>query len=288
MKQKIFMMMALIVVTMGFNACNVDDVLDSSNKLSKYLRIKNATAHYVDGMVIVDFELENRSGKDINDLSLRIENLELDPAGQLGAGHYYYLSMGQGTEWRIYEISNVTMAKGETRKMRMKVDCSDRTAVRKLTAKISGSSAQFGSLDERYITLSTNVSDTRATTNTIWTNDDLMEYSNWSCSRNGDALTVSFTVTNRTGVNQNDLNVTVRHYDNGNGGTSGYAYVVVDGNKGVWGNTISINNNESREVQLYLPDFYQAAASRFNAELEVSSNHYEFASPYVHLVSLNL
>lgn len=286
MKRNLLFSLAVLLcaaMMAGLWSCGTDEPTEKVNRLTNHLTFKNVKAHYVDEMIIVDFQVENRTGSDINDLRLDIKDFE--PY----TGHYAYLSMGQGATWELWSMGNITLARGETRDMRLRIDCTNSATVNKFSISIEGSSVRFGTLDERTVTLSGSVQDTRATSNTIWTNDDLMEYRNWQCMRNGDALTASFVLTNRTGLDITDLLLEMDRYDNGNGNTSlGYAYFIVDDNKDIWNTTITINNGESRTVKIYMPDFFKSTARCFNARLKVSSNHYSFASPYVHLVSLEL
>jgi hypothetical protein len=43
------------------------------------LSVKNVSAHYVGDAVIVDFQLENKSKKNITDLSLSVEGKDVIP-----------------------------------------------------------------------------------------------------------------------------------------------------------------------------------------------------------------
>ena len=109
---------ALPLMSAGCEKDNDDTGGDSgSSALSNYLRVSNVRAHYVGKDVIVDYDLTNKSGKDLNDLV--IDSSAFDEEGNEFIGNVAG-STGEGHPWD-WRLSNISIGKNETRKMRIKI-----------------------------------------------------------------------------------------------------------------------------------------------------------------------
>lgn len=112
------------------------------NLLARHLSVKNVSAHYVGDAVIVDFQLENKSKKNITDLSLSVEGKDDNTIWY----HFddNFISTGEGQPFMSY-LNDFTIAAHETRDMRVCFTGSTlQVGVKKFTIKLSGNSAQMG------------------------------------------------------------------------------------------------------------------------------------------------
>ena len=257
-----------------------------SSALSNYLRVSNVRAHYVGKDVIVDYDLTNKSGKDLNDLV--IDSSAFDEEGNEFIGNVAG-STGEGHPWD-WRLSNISIGKNETRKMRIKITA-PRNILKNVNLKINGGSNTLGVLYDSAIKFSTTVSDSRKSSDAVWTNDDRMSYSYPRCSRNGNDLLATIAITNKTGVDFSKLTIDFEEADDGNGRTFnnyGDTYVSIDGTEEVWRTTCSILNNETRNVTFRIRDFYLRNPYCLNARIDVSSDNYTFASNSFHLTTIKI
>ena len=285
----LFWCLCATVLTIAFTACESKDDEESGSKrdvLSNYLRVRNVSAHYVGNAVIVDFQLENISKTDFRNFTLKSDEISFDNGGR---GAYSYFSTGEGQPYTTYGIDNVTLAKGETVDIRMRLDGNTvESGVRKANIALRGASSQMYNLDDNTVSFSCTVEDNRIFTNSIWTNDDNMEYGSPTIRRTGDDLYATFDVTNRTGISLGTTTIKVQSVDNGSGSSNFYAYLIVDGQRNVWETSMTINRGETRSVTLYVPNFYVQRPRCLNATLSMSSKYYVFANGYLYLTSINV
>lgn len=279
---------ALPLMSAGCEEGDDDTGGDSgSSALSNYLRVSNVRAHYVGKDVIVDYDLTNKSGKDLNDLV--IDSSAFDEEGNEFIGNVAG-STGEGHPWDS-RLSNISIGKNETRKMRIKITA-PRNILKNVNLKINGGSNTLGVLYDSAIKFSTTVSDSRKSSDAVWTNDDRMSYSYPRCSRNGNDLLATIAITNKTGVDFSKLTIAFEEADDGNGrifdsyidGLS----VSIDGTEEVWRTTCSILNNETRNVTFRIRDFYLRNPYCLNARIEVSSDNYTFASNAFYLTTIKI
>lgn len=286
----LFWCLCATVLTIAFTACESKDDEESGSKrdvLSNYLRVRNVSAHYVGNAVVVDFQLENISKTDLRNFTLKSDEISFDNGGR---GGYVNLSTGEGQPYFLYELDNLTLAKGEIADIRMKIDGDAVTSgVRKANITLrGGTSGNIYNLDDNRLIFSCSVEDHRTFTNSVWTNDDRMEYSTPTIRRTGDDLYATFSVTNYTGISLGTTTISVRSVDNGNGQSNYYSYLIVNGQKSPWETQMTISRGEGRSVTLYVPDFYVSRPRCLNATLSISSKYYQFATDYVYLTSINV
>lgn len=279
---------ALPLMSAGCEKDNDDTGGDSNNSaLSNYLRVSNVRAHYVGKDVIVDYDLTNKSGKDLNDLV--IDSSAFDEEGNEFIGNVAG-STGEGHPWDS-RLSNISIGKNETRKMRIKITA-PRNILKNVNLKINGGSNTLGVLYDSAIKFSTTVSDSRKSSDAVWTNDDRMSYSYPRCSRNGNDLLATVGITNKTGVDFSKLTIDFEEADDGNGRQlDPYIdglFISIDGTEEVWRTTCSILNNETRNVTFRIRDFYLRNPYCLNARIEVSSDNYTFASNAFYLTTIKI
>ena len=95
---------ALPLMSAGCEKDNDDTGGDSgSSALSNYLRVSNVRAHYVGKDVIVDYDLTNKSGKDLNDLV--IDSSAFDEEGNEFIGNVANRASGNGNG--LYFLNSV-------------------------------------------------------------------------------------------------------------------------------------------------------------------------------------
>ena len=264
-----------------------DDIGETTKSLSDYLRFKNARAHFVGDDVIVDLEVENRSGKQLNDLAIGFYGATDNKGNYFSDLGSINLSAGEGCSWN-WPLSDFGMTKGESRKMRVRVN-NVKTA-NKLKITLSAESDMFERMDDDRAVIEVSVTDNRKPTDAVWTNDDKMVYGHPVFSRDGYDLLATFSITNNTDVDIPRLSISFTGGDNGNGEEFMWAYgrLIVNGNEEHGGTVISINRGETRQVTLKIVDFYEQSAHCLNAYLQVTSETYTFATDEVRFVALTL
>lgn len=265
-----------------------DDIEESTKSLTDYLRFKNASAHFVGDDVIVDLEVENRSGKQLNDLAIGFYGATDNKGNNFSDPGSINLSAGEGCSWNDWSLSDFSMNKGESRKMRVRVN-NVKTA-NKLKITLSAESDKFERIDDDSAVIDVNVTDNRKPTDAVWTNDDKMVYGHPVFSRDDYDLLATFSITNNTNVDLPRLSIFFAGGDNGNGEEFMWAYgrLIVNGNEEHGGTVISINRGETRQVTLKIVDFYEQSAHCLNAYLQVTSENYTFATDEVRFVALTL
>ena len=255
-----------------------------------YLEVSNATAHYVGNCIIVDFDITNVSSIDLNNVLLRIEKLDTDGGTLLT--NYNHLSTGEGQAWTQHRIENFVIDQGETRQMRLRLSDNALTVVpAKVTVKIFVNMAQLGSLDDNFLDFVVPVSDGRALTNAMWTNDDHLTYTTPVMERDGDDLWATFTVTNNTVRDLNNITMRFDLVNNGSGTTySVYdSYFVVDGNKNSQRiEHFPIDKGETREMSIMVKDFFKTTPRALNATIVMTCDNYTFASPNLYVTSVKI
>lgn len=278
--------------TLVFTSC--DELLEDKNTLAGNLKVKNVSAHYVAYAIIVDFQIENRSGKDLNDLQFGSWNNKVT-ADNGSSSFGLSFSKGEGEPFKNESISNITIAKGETCNMRLKITGNDLVSgVKKVDVAFVGSSKQLGQLEENVLSFSSKVTDSRVPANSIWTNDDKMAYSKPIVSQTGDDLYATFDITNNTGVDLKKVSLTIGNVDNGNGTSFGNNissynnFLIIDGNSRRESADITIGKGETREVTLRVPGFFKTRARCVNATIKMESDYYEFAYGAFYLTSVNV
>jgi len=286
--KKINFLSFLLVAMFGFVFTSCDELTEDKTTLAGNLKVKNASAHYVGKAIIVDFQMENKSGKDLNDLILECSEISSDN-GHLSCTKYY--SMGEGSQFSMNSIRNVTIDKDETCNVRVKLTGDAlQSGVDKINMVLKGYSKQLGQLEENTLPISCRVADNRVTANSVWTNDDKMAYGNIVVKRTDNDLYASVDITNNTGVDLGKVKLYINSVDNGNGTTSfgGNRYLIVDGNRYLYETSLTIGKGETRTVTLYIPAFFNKSARCLNATIEMASNYYEFAFGAFYLTSINV
>jgi len=262
-----------------------------SNSLSDYITIKNVSAHYIGNIVVADFQIENKSKKDINDLNLYVHGLDDNGVEYYNYTYNIFISAGEGTQFMGSSLSNFTINRGETRNLRVVYKgTSIQSGISKVKVFLEGQSNQLNIVRDNSIAFTASVSDSRETKNTIWTNDDKMNYGVPVIKRSGDDLLVTFSVTNKTGVNLPQTHLSVNSLDNGNGQSfSYYSYVFIDDDTQAHGSIdFTINSGETRKISVFVRDFYKYSARCVNAQIIMTSNYYYFANEALYLVSVEL
>lgn len=287
--KKFHLISILFVTVLAFVFTSCDELTENKNTLAGNLKVKNVSAHYVAYAIIVDFQIENRSGKDLNDLQLNVDNSNIK-ADNGSHASYEYLSMGEGEPFRLRNLNKITIAKGETCNVRLKLTGDDLVSgVTKIDVILSGSSNQLGQLEDNTLSFSSKVTDSRVS-NSIWTNDDKMAYGNVVVTQTGDDLYASFDVTNNTGVDLKNVALEIYNVNNGNG-TNYSVYsssLIVDENSRRNSINITIGKGETRKVTLCVPGFYKTRARCVNATIKMESDYYEFAFGAFYLTSVNV
>ena len=279
---------ALPLMSAGCEKDNDDTGGGSSNTptLSNYLRVKNASAHYVGTIVVIDFEVENRSGRDVNDIEFDGRTMIYDQGGNSFYG--VSLSAGEGQNWSWPSISGISLNKGETRKFRMRVDDSKvAQIVTSLKLSLEGMSRQLGITDFQEIPFEVRVTDSRKTSNAVWTNDDKMSYGHPICRRDGDKLYATFTITNRTGVDLRNVEVHDYGLSNGNGSSFGMHFGI-DGNFSWMSKTFNINNGETINLTVMAENFYTLTPRNIDAKIGMKADNYTFACDNLYLTTISL
>lgn len=254
--------------------------------LSDYLRVENASAHYIGANVVIDLEVENKSGRDISDLLLNGQTMLTDNNGKTSYG--VLVSAGEGQKWLWPDLRNFSLNKGESRKVRMRVDEEDVAAtVTSLKLNLRGESQQLGITNTQEIPFSVNVADRRKSSNAIWTNDDKMSYSHPTCRKDGEKLYATFAITNKTGIDLRNVEVYDNGLDNGNGSSYGIHFGI-DDNYGWMSKTFNINNGETIWLTIMVENFFNQTPRCLNAKIKMSADNYTFACDHLYLTTISL
>ena len=287
---------------MTFTACGSDDEdgkggggSSSQKHITDYLEFKNIRAHYVGKVVIVDFDIKNKTNRDYNDISVRVDEA-IGDNGYESHGTSKYISAGEGKEYYLYNISNITLAGGETRSLRIQLSGDDlATIVTKMKINLVFGSNQMGlsytQWPDEYnaVSFTTDVTDDRATRNTVWSNDDHIKYSQPTIEKDGNDMYLTFIMTNQTGVDFINSTLSITSINNGNGSTNNWAYIIIDGNSELYSaRNFTLNNGKSKMIKLYVPDFFKTSASCVNATIQFTCDQYQCASNYFHIVSAEI
>ena len=304
MKTNIFktlLWLPLIIGGLTFSACGGDDEEEggggsNKKKFGNYLEIKNPRAHYVGKVVVVDFDIKNKTDRNFNDIELFVNQATGDN-GYESYNTQMYISAGEGKEYHRYSIGNLALAGGETRSFRIQLGGDELARiVSKMKIVLSLTSNQMGIVydhpyQDEYNTVSftANVTDNRATRNTVWSNDDHITYSHPMIEKSGSDMYLSFNITNNTGVDFVNARLGVVSINNGNGSSTNWAYVLIDGNSTLYtASDFTINNGASKNVRLFVPEFFKTSASCVNATLQFTCDQYQCASNYFHIVSAEI
>jgi len=305
MKKKILWIVSCLlagVCLVTFTACGSDDEdgkggggSSSQKHITDYLEFKNIRAHYVGKVVIVDFDIKNKTNRDYNDISVRVDEA-IGDNGYESHGTSKYISAGEGKEYYLYNISNITLAGGETRSLRIQLSGDDlATIVTKMKINLVFGSNQMGlsytQWPDEYnaVSFTTDVTDDRATRNTVWSNDDHIKYSQPTIEKDGNDMYLTFIMTNQTGVDFINSTLSITSINNGNGSTNNWAYIIIDGNSELYSaRNFTLNNGKSKMIKLYVPDFFKTSASCVNATIQFTCDQYQCASNYFHIVSAEI
>ncbi len=305
MKKKILWIVSCLlagVCLVTFTACGSDDEdgkggggSSSQKHITDYLEFKNIRAHYVGKVVIVDFDIKNKTNRDYNDISVRV-NEAIGDNGDESYSTSKYISAGEGKEYHMYNISNITLAGGETRSLRIQLSGDDlATIVTKMKIILVFGSNQMGLSYTQWpdefnaVSFTTYVTDDRATRNTLWSNDDHIKYSQPTIEKDGNDMYLTFIMTNQTGVDFINSTLSITSINNGNGSTTNWAYIIIDGNSELYSaRNFTLNNGKSKMIKLYVPDFFKTSASCVNATIQFTCDQYQCASNYFHIVSAEI
>lgn len=306
MKKKILWIVSCLlagVCLVTFTACGSDDEdgkggggSSSQKHITDYLEFKNIRAHYVGKVVIVDFDIKNKTNRDFNDITFYV-NEAIGDNGYESYSTSINISAGEGKEYHNYYINNLTLAGDETRSLRIQLGGDDlATIVTKMKITLSLTSNQMGIIyDHPYrneyntVSFTTDVTDDRATRNTVWSNDDHIKYSQPTIEKDGNDMYLTFIMTNQTGVDFINSTLSITSINNGNGSTTNWAYIIIDGNSELYtARNFTLNNGKSKMVKLYVPDFFKTSASCVNATIQFTCDQYQCASNYFHIVSAEI
>lgn len=302
MKTNIFktlLWIPLVICGLTLSACGGDDEeggggSTSQKHITDYLEFKNIRAHYVGKVVIVDFDIKNKTNRDYNDISVRVNRAICDNGDDITS--YTYISAGEGKEYYLYYISNLTLAGGETRSLRIQLSGDElATIVAKMKINLVFGSNQMGlsytQWPDEYnaVSFTTDVTDDRATRNTVWSNDDHIKYSQPTIEKDGNDMYLTFIMTNQTGVDFINSTLSITSINNGNGSTTNWAYIIIDGNSELYSaRNFTLNNGKSKMIKLYVPDFFKTSASCVNATIQFTCDQYQCASNYFYIVSAEI
>ena len=198
-KYLLLMLMALLT----FSACESEDdnEIQGEGGMWEYLSISNVKCERIGNCLRVDFKLKNVSGKNLNDIS--IQNIK---AVDNTSNSYNYsgnkMSLDGGLFQKpLYGLDNISLKKGEEKSATIVIaqfDPSNNAKNAKLLLDVyigesekgylSGETRFFGWKDERPMT-------------GIQTNDNILSYSNSSCTYRDGSCYWTFYVTSKVSIN---------------------------------------------------------------------------------------
>lgn len=197
-KYLLLMLMALL----SFSACESEDdnEIQGEGGMWEYLSISNVKCERIGNCLRVDFKLKNVSGKNLNDIS--IQNIK---AVDNTSNAYNYSGNKMSIEGGLFQkplygLDNISLKKGEEKSATIVIaqfDPSNNAKNAKLCLDVyigesekgylSGETRFFGWTDERPMT-------------GIQTNDNILSYSNSSCTYRDGSCYWTFYVTSKVSI----------------------------------------------------------------------------------------
>lgn len=277
--------------TMAFTSCTDEEEEDEDGyrTFSSAFDLKFTRVERVGSVLIVDFTLKNKSGKDIRDFKLST-NIATDNNGKeyyYNGSHPFLIRFEQGD---YYRISTTSIAKGETINGTFRIgnfDISNSARTVKLMFRCEADEVNINPYTD-ITTTDLRIDDNRILSNGIQTNDFGMDYVLEKTYQDGTDVYLTFALTNNTGNFLSDLEI--ESYEardqNGNyyyhqdigiavGNSTNYPILLkTDINRGATETfTVKISNVKNK-------------VSKMNLDMKISSPAYVFADDILRFITV--
>lgn len=277
-------MSMMLVMSMCITAC--DKLLDDGkNNLSDYLSLRVTNCERVGSRLLIEFELRNKSGKDITNMSLS----RSDSNDDVGKNYRGELRVAGGAGGREVDLT-ISLHKDEAKKMELVLADFDKAGeARKVFFVIRGKTTEFGTLDDNTLSESSGIApDTRIKANGIQTADKKLAFSVISCKRVGTELVLTFNMTNNTGIALQKVKLGAL-YDNGYSDTGQnltHFYIASKGGERIT-STFDINPAETKTLELR-HDGFDSSRTAKNVSFDVSlqCENYVFTESQIHFLTV--
>ena len=279
-------MTVMVAISLCLVACDkLSD--DGKNNLSDHLSLKVTNCERVGSRLLIEFDLINKSGKDITNMSLS-QGDTYDDAGNKYTG---YLRVAGGGEGRTVGYT-ISLNKDETKKMELILADFDKSGdARKVNFIIRGNPKEVGTLDDNKLSTSTSIApDTRVRANGIQTSDKKLSFSVVSCKRIGTELVLTFTMTNNTSIALQKVKYGAL-YDNGYSDTGQeltHFYMAFEGGERIT-DKFDMNPSETKTLELHHKDFDPSGtANNVSFDITLACGNYVFTDSQVHFLTVNV
>ena len=278
---------AALCCAMLFISCDFGTTEDDSEvPISKFLSVKVTRCERVGAVLVVEFDVNNKSGRDIQELSFH-ENGAQDNVG--GKYSNFYCGIVGGTSMSYYQ--SISLVKGESKKCLVKIpDFDTSNTASKVTLRLMFDTK---ALNDKNITnwaieTSSSVSDNRLMNHGIQTCDTGLTWTVKSIRRMDDgSLHIAETVTNNTGKDLKDVQMHENGAIDDMGRKYGNFYMAIEGSD-MYSYYIKfdLDNGASKTVVTRIPDFDTSGNARtVSLNSMIQSQNYLFSDDTVRLIN---
>lgn len=271
--------------TLSFSSCSTEeDELDDDGHraFSKAFDFSVTRVERVGSVLIMDFTIRNKSGKDIQNFNIDPGDAE-DSQGQTNS--HVDVRFGNGE----YSYSReVTFAKGETLSGSFRVRYFDDSNSARTVDIGFRCRADEANIDpNEYVTTGNkSITDNRVFSNGIQTNDLNLNYELVKTRQDGTDVYVTFRLTNNTGVVLRNFELSSAEARDQNGTTYHHTYIVAgDGTDYSWGVTTDINSGASQNYTLKI-SYVNIKVSKMSVNVGVTSPSYVIADDMVRILTV--
>lgn len=274
MKKFKYLFLALMAV-LSFSACDELEG-DSEPTFNTYFKMEITKAERVGANLKVDFNLKNKSGKDLQNVSLSGQG-DARTRDDLGNTYLSEISI-EGGNWRA--STSINIAKGETVSGSFLITNYDATNSSRKLNLIFGCSCATVDFSGRGEVDNVSIVDNRVLKNGICTNDQILTYTLVNCIKANKNAYITFTVKNTStkDISEFEFKPTVAK-DNG-GDTYYGTYISMEGGSYTWHQTTTLKAGETKTYTYMIPDVRDNATS-LNVTLDCPRNSYPWADTSV-------
>lgn len=274
MKKFKYLFLALMAV-LSFSACDELEG-DSEPTFNTYFKMEVTKAERVGANLKVDFTLKNKSGKDLQDVSLNNVDMMKDDLGNT----YYssYISI-EGGNWR--GSTSINIAKGETVSGSFLITGYDPTNSSRKLDLIFGCSCATVDFSGRGEVDNVSIVDNRVLKNGICTNDQILTYTLVNCIKVNKNAYITFTVKNTSAKDISEFKLTANEAKD-NGGDEYYStYISMEGGSYANAQTTTLKAGETKTYTYAIRDVRDNATSLNGTLLDCPRNSYPWADTRV-------
>ena len=271
MKKFKYLFLALMAV-LSFSACDELEG-DSEPTFNTYFNMEVTKAERVGANLKVDFTLKNKSGKDLQNVSLNGGSVWDMMKDDLGNTYYSEISI-EGGNWR--ESTSINIAKGETVSGSFLITNYDATNSSRKLNVIFGCSCATVDFSGRGEVDNVSIVDNRVLKNGICTNDQILTYTLVNCIKVNKNAYITFTVKNTSAKDISEFQLTATKAKDNGGDEYYYTYISMEGGSYATAQTTTLKAGETKTYTYMIRDVRDNATS-LNGTLQCLRMSYPWA-----------